>query len=179
PIVRSSVIEDLIHRGTREIRELHLYDRAQSSHRRSDRSANNRVLTDRRVQHAIGKFFGQTFRRFESASESSAHVLAVNENALVVAQQLGLRFTNRFEISDAHSGWSTNSRVEIAHQSSFSASGAASFCAVAIASSTCLAASSRHDCSVASSAISRSTIFFSASFKQSWANGCRFISSVT
>ena len=102
--MRPGVIEDLIQRGTGEIRELHLNDWAHSSHRRSDRSANNRVLTDRRVQHAIGKFFGQTFRRFESASESSAHVLAVNENALVVAQQLGLRFTNRFEISDAHSG---------------------------------------------------------------------------
>ena len=56
------------------------------SMRRADRSADHRVFADRRVQDAPGKLFGQTFRRLERAAEFSGDVLAVNEDALVLAQ---------------------------------------------------------------------------------------------
>src|SRR4029434_6262037 len=102
-----------------------------------------------------------------------------DKNALVVTEQLCVRFTNRFQIGDAHSRESTSSRVEIAHQSSLSLSGGASFCAVAIASSTCAAASLRHSASFSASNRFRSTIVCSATFKQSRANGSRLLSSVT
>ena len=67
-----------------------------------DRRADDRVLTDRRIQHAPGKFSRQTFGCFKRAAESSADVLPVNENALVIAQQFRLRFANRLQICDAH-----------------------------------------------------------------------------
>ena len=132
PVMRAGVIQDLIERDAGKIGELHLDNRPHSVQRRPDRRADDCVFTDRRVQHPPGKFFGQTFGCFKRAAESSADVLPVNENALVITQQFRLRFTDRFEISDAHWACSTSARVEIAHQSSF-ASGAASFCAIVIA----------------------------------------------
>src|SRR5260370_10412016 len=100
-------------------------------HRGPDRSPNYRVFADRRVQHAPGKFFSETFRCFKGAAKCSADILPVNKNGFVVAKQFRLRLPDRLQIRDAHSRESTRSRVEIAHQSSSSASGAAFFCAVA------------------------------------------------
>src|ERR1700720_2719786 len=108
----------------------------------ADRRADDRVLADRSVQDTPRKFLGKPLRSFKCAAEGAAHVLSVNENALVIAQQLRLRLADRFKIRDAHSAGSTSSRVEIAHQFSALPSGAGSFCAVVIASSTFAAASS-------------------------------------
>src|SRR5438094_8447355 len=102
-------------------------------HRGPDRGANHRVFTDWRVQHAPRKFFRATFSCFEGAAERSADVLSVNKIAFIIAEQFRLRFADSFQVSDAHSRESTRSRVEIAYQSSSSASGAASFCAAEIA----------------------------------------------
>ncbi len=46
-----------------------------------------------------GKFLRQTFCGFERAAEFSGNILAVNENALILAQQFRLRLANRLEIS--------------------------------------------------------------------------------
>ena len=101
--MRARVIQNLIQRGAREICELHLDDRPHSFERGADGRADNRIFADRRVEDAAGKFFCETFRRLERAAETSADILSVNENAIVVAQQFCLRFPNRFEVSDAHS----------------------------------------------------------------------------
>src|SRR5207244_12554474 len=170
---------NLIERNTGEIGKLHFDNRPHSLHRGANRGADDRVLADRRVQYPPRKFLRQTFRGFKCTAERAADVLPVNENALVVAQQFCLRLPDRFEIGDAHSKESTRSRVDMADQSSLSASGAGSCCAVAIASSTCAAASLRHSASVSASTRLRSIIVCSATFRQSRANGCCLISSVT
>src|SRR5260370_40161605 len=110
---------------------------------RDNRRADDRVLADRCVQDAPRKFLGKPLRRFKCAAEGAAHVLSVNENALVIAQQLRLRLADRFKIRDAHSAGTTCSPVEIAHQFSAPPPGACSFCAAGIASSTVTASSSR------------------------------------
>ena len=51
---------------------------------------------------ASWKFFRQTFRRLERAAERTTDVLAINENALIFAQQFSLRFADGFEVGDAH-----------------------------------------------------------------------------
>src|SRR5262249_24310119 len=119
------------------------------------------------------------FRCFESAAKRAPDVLPIDKNAFIVAEQLRLRFANRYEIRDAHSKLSTRSRMEIAHQSSLLPSGGASFCAVATASSTFAAASLRHSASVLGSTRFKAAIVCSSTFKQSRANGSRLISSVT
>ena len=102
PIQRAGVVQDLVERDAGEIGELHLDDRPHSFHRRADRRADHGVFADRRVQDASGKLFRQTFRGFERAAEFSADVLSVNEDALVLAQKMRLRFADRFEVGDAH-----------------------------------------------------------------------------
>src|SRR5438270_770979 len=175
----AGIIQDLVERNTGKIRELHFDNRAHSLYSGPNGSPHHRIFTDRRIQHAPGKFLSQTLRRFKGAPERPADILPVDKNAFVVAQQFCLGLANSFEIRDAHSRESTRSRVEIAHQSSLSPSGGASFCAVAIASSTCATASRRHSASASASIKFRSTILCSATFKQSRANGWRLISSVT
>src|SRR6266700_2433814 len=123
----------MVERGTGKVGKLHFDNWPHPMHRRPDRGPNHRVFTDWRVQHASGKFFRKTFRRFKGAAERSADILAINKNAFIITEQLRLRLADRFEVRDAHSRESTRSRVKIAHQSSLSASGAASFCAVEIA----------------------------------------------
>ena len=102
PIVRPGVIQDLVERDAGKIGELHFDDRPHSFQRCADRGADHRIFADRRVQDATGKFLRQTFRGFECAAEFSADILAVNENALVLAQEFRLRLANRFEVGDAH-----------------------------------------------------------------------------
>src|SRR5437868_8463594 len=85
PILCPGVIENLIQRGTGEIRELHLDDWPHPVDRGPNGGPYHRVLADRRIQYAVRKFFGQTFGCFECASKSSADVLPVNENAFIVA----------------------------------------------------------------------------------------------
>ncbi len=102
PILRARVIENLVERDAGEIRELHLYDRPHAFHGRADRRADHGVFADRRVQDAPGKLFRQAFRRFERAAEFSGDVLSVDEDAVVIAQKIRLRFADRFEVSDAH-----------------------------------------------------------------------------
>src|SRR6267378_7839717 len=179
PVMGPGVVQDLVQGDTGKIGELHFDNRSHSLNRGPDCGSNHRVFADRRVQYAPGKFFSQTFCCFESATKSAADVLPIDKHAFVITEQLCLRLADCFEIGDAHSRLSTRSRVEIAHQSSLSASGGASFCAVAIASSTFAAASLRHSVSVLASIRFKSAIVCSATFKQSRANGSRLISSVT
>ncbi len=74
--------------------------------------ADHRILADRRIDHAPGKFLGQILGGLERAAER-AHVLAVNEHPRIVGQRSRLRFANGFEVGDAHgeeklkaNGWS-------------------------------------------------------------------------
>ena len=67
--MRAGIVEDLVERDAGEIGELHFDNRPHALHRRADGRAHHRVLADRRVQDAPGKFFRQTFRRFERAAE--------------------------------------------------------------------------------------------------------------
>src|SRR6266699_1886560 len=170
---------DLVECNAGKIRKLHFYNRPHSLNRGANRGAQDRVFANRRVQHAPGKFLRQTLGCFKCATEVPPDVLAVDENALIVAQQFCLRFPDRFQISDAHSKESLRSGIDNAHQSSLSPSGAGSFCAAAIASSTCATASLRHSVSVSTSKRLRSIIVCSATFRQSRANGCCLTSSVT
>ena len=103
PEDRPRVVQNLIQRDAREISELHLNNWPESFHCRPNRGPDHCVLANRSVQHPAWKFFSQTFCRFEGAAKGPADVLPINEDSLVVPQQFGLRFTNRFEISDAHS----------------------------------------------------------------------------
>ena len=50
---RCGVVDDLVHRQQREVDRHELHDRAQAGHRRADAHADDRVLGDRRVAHAL------------------------------------------------------------------------------------------------------------------------------
>src|SRR5262245_37573699 len=177
--MRAGLVQDLVECNAGKIGKLHFDNRPHSLNRGPNRGAYDRVFADRRVQHASGKFFRETLCCLKCATEAAANVLPVDENALVIAQQFCLRLPDCFAISDAHSMESARSRVDKAHQSSLSPSGAGSFCAAAIASSTCATASLRHSASVSASTRLRSIIVCSATFRQSRAKLCCLISSVT
>ena len=102
PKKRRRVIDDLVeaHRG--EIGELHFDDGPHAFDGRADGRTNDGILADRRIDDATGKFFRQIFGGFERAAEI-AHILPVDINPRIVRQRLGLRFTDGFEIGDAHS----------------------------------------------------------------------------
>ena len=144
PIVRSRIIQDLVQRDAREIGELHLDDWPHSMNGRANGRPDHGVLADWRIQNTAGEFCGQPLGRFEGASKSPADILSINKNPLVLAQEFGLRFADGLEVGDTHSGRSTSSRMETAHQSSSSPLGCGSCWAVETASSTAAASSSRH-----------------------------------
>src|SRR5437764_7231813 len=100
--MRPGIIQDLVERDTREIGELHLDDWPHPFEGRADGRANHRVLADRRVQNAPWKSFRQSFRRLKRATEFSGNVLAVDENALIFLEKVGLRLANGFEVGNAH-----------------------------------------------------------------------------
>src|SRR4029450_9789887 len=102
PVMRSGIVEDLVERDAGEIGKLHFHNRPHALERSADGRAHHGVLADRRIQDASGKFFGQSFGRLECAAEGSTHVLSVDEDAFVIAQESRLRFTDSLEISDAH-----------------------------------------------------------------------------
>ena len=102
PVMRSGVVENLVEGNAREIGKLHFHNRPHALERGPDGRAHHGVLADRRIQDASGEFFGQPFRRLECAAEGSTHVLSVDEDAFVIAQEFRLRFADGFEISDAH-----------------------------------------------------------------------------
>ena len=100
--MRACIIQDLVERDAGKIGELHLDDRPHPFERRTDRRADHRVLADRRIQNAPGKFLRKAFRRFESAAEFSGDVLSINEDPLVLLEKVSLRLANGFEVGNAH-----------------------------------------------------------------------------
>ena len=87
--------------GTRdEVRELELDDRALPHPRRSDRGADEALLRDGRVDHAVrSELLVQAGGDPERAAED-ADVLAEDEDALVVAHRVLQRSADRVEIGD-------------------------------------------------------------------------------
>src|SRR5215831_3642978 len=104
PVMRAGVVENLIKRNTGKIGKLHFDNRPHPLNSSADRSADDRVFANRRIQYTSREFLPQTFRRFERATERPAKVLPVNENPFVLTQQFCLRLADRFEICDAHEG---------------------------------------------------------------------------
>ena len=77
------LVDDLLHRQRREIRELEFEDRPQAGHRRADCDARAAKLGDRRVHHAVGaEALDEVARHLEGAA-IDADVLAHQEDALV------------------------------------------------------------------------------------------------
>ena len=74
--------------------------------RRADGRPDHRVLADRRIQHAAGKFPGQILGRLERAAKRP-HILSVNKHARIIRQRPGLRRANGFQVGDAHNVSST------------------------------------------------------------------------
>src|SRR5215467_292345 len=100
--MRPGIVQDLVEGDAGEIGELHFHNWSHPFEGSADGRAYHGIFTDRRVQDASGKFFGQSFGRLECAAEGSAHVLPVDEDAFVVAQELRLRFPDGLEVRDAH-----------------------------------------------------------------------------
>src|SRR5213080_4306093 len=100
--MRSGIVEDLVERDAGEIGKLHFHNRPHALERSADGRADHGVLADWCVQDASGKFFGQSFGRLECAAEGSTHVLSVDEDAFVIAQEFRLRFADSLKIRDAH-----------------------------------------------------------------------------
>jgi hypothetical protein len=69
--------------------------------RSPDGHAHHGILADGGVKDASGEFARQIFGGLEGAAKRP-DVLAVNENARIVAQGHGLGFADRFKIGDAH-----------------------------------------------------------------------------
>ena len=101
PKKRRSLVYDLVERHRGKIRELHFDDWPHAFNRRADGETNHRVFADGRIQNATGKFLLQIFCGLERAAERT-DVLPVNKYARIVAQGVGLRFADGFEIGDAH-----------------------------------------------------------------------------
>ena len=104
PILCAGVIQNLVERDAREIGELHLDNWPHPFHGRADRRPDHRVFADRRVEHAAREFCRETFGGLEGAPEFSAHVLSVDKDTVVLAQEVRLRFANGVEVSHAHDG---------------------------------------------------------------------------
>ena len=92
--------------------------------RRADGQADHRVLGNRRIQNAAGKFLRQIFRGLERAAER-ADILPVNEHARVVAQRVGLRFADGVNVGDFSSHFlrASRSSVRMKSRDQFSANG--------------------------------------------------------
>ena len=91
-------VDDLIERTGREVGELKLDDRALAHPGRPDRRADESLLGDRRVHHAVGgELLPQPFGDAERAAEV-ADVLAEEEDALVLAHRVAKRRRDRAEV---------------------------------------------------------------------------------
>ena len=105
PEKRRGLVDDLIEADGGKIGELHFDDRPHAFNRRADGQADHRVFGDGRIQNAAGKFLRQIFRGLERAAER-ADILPVNEHARIVAQGVGLRFADGFEVGDVSAPFS-------------------------------------------------------------------------
>src|SRR6476660_7354166 len=94
PIMRPRIIQDLVQRDARKIGKLHLNDRPHAMNGGANGGPDHGVLTDWRIQDTAREFGGQAFGGLKRTSESSAYVLAVDKDAIVIAQEFGLRFAN-------------------------------------------------------------------------------------
>ena len=96
------MVDDLVHRQQREVDRHQLDDRAQAGHRRADAHADDRVLGDRRVAHALlAELLEQPGGDLEGAVED-ADVLAHQEHVLVALHLLAQRLVERLAV--AHDG---------------------------------------------------------------------------
>ena len=85
PVVRAGVVQNLVERDAGKICKLHFNDGPHSVKSSADRRANHCIFANRRIENASRKFFRQSLGRFERPAESSADVLSVNEDALIIA----------------------------------------------------------------------------------------------
>src|SRR5271156_3100825 len=80
PVERGRLIDNLVEADRREIRELHLNDRAHALNGRPNGRTNDRVFAERRIEHPARIFLRQTFGGLESAAEL-ADILPVDVDA--------------------------------------------------------------------------------------------------
>ena len=99
---RRRVVDDLVHRQQREVDRHELDDGAQAGHRRADAHADDRVLGDRRVAHALlAELLEQAGGDLEGAVED-ADVLAHEHDVRVALHLLAQRGVQRLAV--AHDG---------------------------------------------------------------------------
>ena len=99
---RRGVVDDLVHRQQREVDRHQLDHRAQAEHRRAHSHADDRVLRDRRVAHALlAELLEQSGGDLEGALED-ADVLAHEEDVLVLVHLLAQGLVEGLAI--AHGG---------------------------------------------------------------------------
>ena len=101
PIHRRRLIHDLVEAHRRKVGELHFDDRTHPMQCRADSRTNHRVFTDGRIKDASGKFLREMLGGLERATEFP-DVLAVDIDARIFAQGLGLRLANCLQIGNAH-----------------------------------------------------------------------------
>src|ERR1019366_9292848 len=158
PMQLAGDVDQLIESAGDEVGELHLADRTHADDRRADGAADDRLLGDRGVEHAVdAELLLQARRDLERPAEC-ADVLAEQQNAVVFAQRDAQGVRDRIEVAQLHqapakplqgaapspSGWASPSQKT--PSSALAGSGAA------IASASCVASSisSRTDSSIAS-----------------------------
>ena len=98
------LVDDLLHRERREVRELELEDRPQAGQRRADRDAGAAELGDRRVDDPVGAEAVDEVARHLEGAAVDADVLAHQDHAPValdrdrhgVADRLGVAHFARF-----------------------------------------------------------------------------------
>ena len=95
------MIHDLVETHGRKIRELHFNNGPHPLDGRANRRSHHRILADRRIDHAAGKFLREILRRLERAPERT-DILPVDEHPRIVPQRARLGFANGLEIRDAH-----------------------------------------------------------------------------
>ena len=95
----SGVVDDLVERQQREVDRHELDDGAQPGHGRADAHADDRVLGDRRVAHALlAELLEQPGGHLEGAVED-ADVLAHEHDALVAQHLLAQRLVERLAVA--------------------------------------------------------------------------------
>ena len=93
------VVDDLVQREQREVDRHQLDDRAQAGHGRADAHADDRVLGDRRVAHALlAELLEQAVGDLERAVEDP-DVLAHEDHVLVALHLLAQRLVERLAVA--------------------------------------------------------------------------------
>jgi hypothetical protein len=94
------LVDDHVHRQGGEVGEHDLHHRPAAEERRSDRSPDNRLLGDRRVEHALRAEAPMEALRDTEHAPGLADVLADQEDLLVALHLLGERLGDRGGVRD-------------------------------------------------------------------------------